>query len=111
MVFISELFFEFIFQAMAQGGVGGAARVVKGPHAKNPIPVVPDEHVPVPTVPAEHRTILVQGLTPQISDELLELYFENTKCGGGEIESIYREEEDRARVVFKDDLGKISQKC
>ena len=57
-------------------------------------------------VPVEHRTLLVQGLTPQISDEVLELYFENPKCGGGEIESIYREDEDRARVVFKDDLGK-----
>ena len=91
---------------MAQGGIGGAARVVRGPHAKKPAPTVPDEHVPVPMVPTEHRTLLVQGLTPQISDELLELYFENPKYGGGEIESIYREDEDRARVVFKDDLGK-----
>ena len=94
---------------MAQGGIGGAARVVRGSRAKKPAPAVPDEHVPVPMVPTEHRILLVQGLTPQISDELLELYFENPKCGGGEIESIYREDEDRARVVFQDDLGKISQ--
>ena len=94
---------------MAQGGVCGAASVVWGPRAKKPAPVLPDEHVPLPMVPAEHRTLLVQGLTPQISDEVLELYFENPKCGGGEIESIHREDEHRARVVFKDDLGKISQ--
>ena len=65
-------FFELILQAMAQGGVCGAASVVWGPRVKKPAPVLPDEHVPLPMVPAEHRTLLVQGLTPQISDELLE---------------------------------------
>ena len=91
---------------MGQGGIGGAAKA-KGARAQKPVPVANDDHVPV--VSAEHRTILVQGLTPQISDELLELYFENPKCGGGDIETFSREDENTARIIFKDDGGKISR--
>ena len=103
---------------MGQGGVGRPAKAGKGVCAQKPVPVVPDDHVPVvpvehddhvPVVSAEHRTILVQGLTPQICDELLELYFENKKCGGGDIESFTRLDEEAARIVFKDDGGKMSR--
>ena len=56
-------------------------------------------------VPAEHRTILVQGLTPTINEELLALYFENPGCGGGEVESISLDNFGGARVVFQRDEG------
>ena len=49
----------------------------------------------------EPRTIFVQGLTSETDQELLELYFENDKCGGGDIESITLDKEGVAQIIFK----------
>ena len=56
---------------------------------------------------ADRRSLLVQGLTPEISTELLELYFENSRYGGGDIESITMDTEDAVTITFKNPEGKI----
>ena len=60
-------------------------------------------------LPVEQRTLLVQGLPPDMSEELLELYFENPKCGGGEVESVTIEDFGKARVVFGQRGGKMKK--
>ena len=55
---------------------------------------------------ADRRSLLVQGLTPEISTELLELYFENSRYGGGDIESISMDTEDAVTIIFKKPEGK-----
>ena len=61
----------------------------------------------VPEVSPEQRTILVEGLTPDITEEILEMYFEQPKYGGGEIEKITIESPKKARIVFRKPEGKI----
>ena len=56
---------------------------------------------------ADRRSLVVQGLTPEISTELLELYFENSRYGGGDIESITMDTEDAVTIIFKKPEGKI----
>ena len=58
--------------------------------------------------PAEYRTLLVQGLAPEISNELIELIFENPKYGGGGIENFSRESDTQARIVYNEHGSKIS---
>ena len=58
-------------------------------------------------VSPEQRTVQVQGLTPDMSEELLEIYFEQPKYGGGEIEKITIESPETARIVFRNPEGKI----
>ena len=60
---------------------------------------------------ADRRTLLVQGLAPEISTELLELYFENSRYGGGDIESITMNTEDAVTIIFKKPEGKIFCIC
>ena len=54
---------------------------------------------------AEHRTIFVDGLSRDKNKEFLELYFENPKYGGGEIESISVDNRGGARIIFNDYQG------
>ena len=56
---------------------------------------------------AEDRTLLVQGLTPDMSEERLKLYFENSKIGGDDVESVKIEDMGRAKVLFKKNGGEI----
>ena len=58
--------------------------------------------------PAEYRTLLVQGVTPEISNDLIELYFEKPKYGGGDIENFSRESDTQARIVYEQHGSKIS---
>ena len=51
------------------------------------------------------RTIFVQGLTSETDQELLELYFENDKCGGGDIDIINLDKEGGAQIIFKEREG------
>ena len=60
---------------------------------------------PIAEVPPKCRTLLVQGLPHDVSDELLELYFENPKYGGSDIESIKKDGNDRAWIVFREAGG------
>ena len=57
--------------------------------------------------PAEYRTLMVLGLTPALKDELLQLYFESPKYGGGDIESLCRVNEQEARIVYNEDGGRL----
>ena len=52
--------------------------------------------------------ILVQGLKPQTSEDVIELYFENDrKSGGGVVMDVtYYAEENKATVTFEDWTGK-----
>ena len=59
--------------------------------------------------PAEYRTLLVQGLTPAVCDQLLQLYFESPKYGGGDLECVRRENDGEARIVYKEHGSKITQ--
>ena len=59
--------------------------------------------------PAEYRTLVVQGLTPEISDDFIELYFEKPKYGGGDIESFSRENDTEARIVYNQHGSKSIQ--
>ena len=60
---------------------------------------------------ADRRSLLVHGLTPEISTELLELYFENYRYGGGDIESITMDTEDAVTIIFKKPEGKFFYLC
>ena len=55
----------------------------------------------------EQRTIWVEKLPDDIDQELLEMYFENPKSGGGEIERISMEKEGSAMIIFKEKEGKL----
>ena len=57
--------------------------------------------------PAEYRILVVQGLTPAVTDELLMHYFESPEYGGGDIESCSREAEDEARIVYTEHGSKL----
>ena len=56
--------------------------------------------------PVEYRTLMVQGLTPALKDELLQLYFESPKYGGGDIESLCRVNGQEARIVYNEHGGR-----
>ena len=58
--------------------------------------------------PAEYRTLLVQGLAPEISNDFIELYFEKPKYGGGDKENFSRESDTQARIVYEQHGSKIS---
>ena len=60
----------------------------------------------VPEVFPEQRMVLVEGITPDMSEQLLELYFEQPKYGGGDIEKITIESPKKARIVFRKPEGK-----
>ncbi len=61
-------------------------------------------------VPPEFRSILVQGIDPGTSEELLLLYFENRKKGGGDVESV-KLDNNGAEIVFKEAGGKANLNC
>ena len=56
----------------------------------------------------EVRTVHVQGITPEIKDDILKLYFENTKrSGGGDIESINVDRANgSATIIYRESSGK-----
>ena len=56
----------------------------------------------------EQPMVKISGVTQNISEETLELYFENTKrCGGGEIKSIDMFPSMQAAIItFEDTAGK-----
>ena len=59
------------------------------------------------SIDVNKRTVLVRGVPPDTSEQVLELYFEHTKFGENEVENIVRESPTEARVVFKNPEGKF----
>ena len=54
------------------------------------------------------RTVIVEGIEPGTSEELLRLMFENVKrSGGGEIEELNYTEDRRANITFIDEDGEL----
>ena len=54
------------------------------------------------------KTIFIQGLTSDkdLDEELLGLYFENRKHGGGDIKKIILDDEAGAQIIFHQSEGK-----
>ena len=62
--------------------------------------------VAIKTTPAA-TSILVSGLSPSISYELLTLYFESPRSQGGPVEEVFfTSQSGQAVVVFKNTQGK-----
>lgn len=47
-------------------------------------------------------SIMVGNLTPELNDDLLTLYFESSRSGGGEVVGVSRISQRLAKVSFKD---------
>lgn len=47
-------------------------------------------------------SIMVENLTPDLTDDLLTLYFESIRSGGGEVTAVSRVSQQLAKVSFKD---------
>lgn len=55
------------------------------------------------------RTVVVEGFDSEITDDIIELLFEDfDETGGGDIDEIFMDAEaSRATIVFKEEEGKL----
>lgn len=47
-------------------------------------------------------SVVVGNLTPDLTDDLLTLYFESSRSGGGDVTAVSRISQQLAKVSFKD---------
>ena len=64
-------------------------------------------HKPCPPQPIPNDTVVVKGLGESISEEMVMLYFENARSGGGSVQSIERRDHSFL-VIFEDPIGTLS---